>query len=88
MNASLETGLVVALLAIEYVPNGRSFRRADVGGRLGARMAWGRRFAPYVAASVEVMPAAHELRLIPDGAVGHSAQAWVGVSLGLELRLE
>lgn len=88
-NAMLEAGVVLAFLHLEYSGTGKTLEQFEAGGRLGFSLSWGRRtLVPLLGASLEVMPTAHDLRLTPVGSVGHTAQLWAGITIGLEARFE
>ncbi|HEV3192682.1 MAG TPA: hypothetical protein VGY54_19375 [Polyangiaceae bacterium] len=82
----VDVGLLVALLREQYAPAGVTYFKIDPGLRAGARASWGDRIAPWLGASLEVMPAPYDLRFAPEGTVGHTSTVWVGLSLGVEAR--
>jgi hypothetical protein len=81
-----DVGAVAALVDYEHGPTDLSYRRLELGGRVGVSIGWGRRFVPWLGASVELLPSSLELKLAPTGTFGHTPQLWLGVALGTEVR--
>ena len=85
-HAALDAGVVAALVSYEYGPTSTGRSALELGGRAGARIAWGRRILPWVGASIEVIPNPAELQFVPTGAIGHAPSIWLGFALGTEIR--
>jgi len=86
LEGTFDLGVLLALLREEYHPTGRTYFEVEPGVRAGVTISWSARIAPWVGASVEILPAPYDLRFAPEGSVGHTSTLWLGFSLGVEAR--
>jgi hypothetical protein len=84
--ATLDIGMVAALVNYEYRPTGNAHSELELGGRAGLRFGWGHRFVPWLGASIEVLPSSSEFRFAPTGVFGRGPALWLGFALGTEVR--
>jgi hypothetical protein len=86
LEGTFDLGPLLALLREEYHPTGRTYFEVEPGVRAGVTISWSARIAPWVGASVEILPAPYDQRFAPEGTVGHTSTLWLGFSLGVEAR--
>ena len=84
--ATLDIGLVAALVNYEYAPTGDAHSAVELGGRAGLRFGWGYRFVPWIGTSLEALPRSSEFRFAPTGSFGRTPSIWLGFALGTEVR--